>query len=201
MDDAGVADAFYTVLSIGIVLVAAIAVSGVVLSTTGRQGAQAAAALAGYGDSGLSKGLYCFYYKADSGHSDFASGDPDDIVLQRQSLERTDQSIALNFSTIPSTAPPGNGMALWSGYLYIPAAGSYTLELKSSSQAWLWIDGSEAAENNKPATSQTKTFTLALTKGNHQLKLKYFYVDKGTASCSLRWLQGGTFVPVTSFNR
>jgi len=60
MDDSGVADAFYTVLSIGIVLVAAIAVSAVVLSTTTRQGGDAAAQIAGYGEQGLSKGLIAF---------------------------------------------------------------------------------------------------------------------------------------------
>ncbi|HTY89706.1 MAG TPA: PA14 domain-containing protein [Methanocella sp.] len=201
MDDQGVADAFYTVLSIGIVLVAALAVSGVVLSTTSRQGGEAAAQLAGYGDSGLSKGLYCFYYAADSGHSDFTSGDSEDIVFKSLALERTDYSIALNSSSVPASAPSTLGMALWSGYLYVPQAGSYTLELESSSQAWLWIDGDLAADNKKPDNPQSKTFTLTLTKGNHPMKLKFFYPDIGKASCSLKWQHGGAFVPVTSFNR
>lgn len=201
MDDSGVADAFYTLLSIGIVLVAAIAVAGVVLSTTSKQGGEAAAQLAGYGDSGLSKGLYCFYYDADSEHSNFGSGDSDDIVFKSLALERKDVSIALNSSSAPPNAPSTLGTALWSGYLYVPASGSYTFELKSSSQAWVWVDGNMVADNRDPDQPQSKTFTLTLTKGNHPMKLKYFYPDIRTSSCSLKWQQGGSFVPVTSFNR
>ncbi len=201
MDDSGVADAFYTVLSIGIVLVAAIAVAAVVLSTTSKQGGEAAAQLAGYGDSGLSKGLYCFYYAADGVHTDAASGDSDGIVFERLALERTDHSISLDSTTAPPGAPSTLGTALWCGYLCAPEAGSYTLELKSSSQAWLWVDGEAVAENKKPNQPQSKTFTLSLTKGNHPMKLKYFYPDIRTAACSLKWQLDGGFVPITSFSR
>jgi hypothetical protein len=201
MDDSGVADAFYTVLSIGIVLVAAIAVSAVVLSTTTKQGGEAAAQMAGYGEQGLSKGLYCFYYAVDSSHSNLASGDPDDIVLQRLSLERIDSAIALDSSSALDDAPDTMGMALYSGYLYAPESGSYRLELTSSGQAWLWVDGSIAADNRVPLVPQSKAFTLYLSKGNHPLKLKYFYPDIRSASCHLNWEQDGAFVPVRSFNR
>lgn len=201
MDDSGVADAFYTVLSIGIVLVAAIAVSAVVLSTTTKQGGEAAAQIAGYGEQGLSKGLYCFYYEVDSAHSNLASGDPDDIVLQMLSLERIDTTIALDSTSAPDDAPATMGMVLYSGYLYVPESGSYKLELDSAGQAWLWIDGTIVANNRVPVVSQSKTFTLSLTKGNHPLKLKYFYPDIRAASCSFKWEQGGALVPVTSFSR
>lgn len=201
MDDSGVADAFYTVLSIGIVLVAAIAVSGVVLSTTTKQSGDVAAQIAGYGDGGLKKGLYCFYFTADGAQSNITSGDPDAIVLQKLSLESTGDRIALNSTSAPANAPASLGMALWSGYLYVPEAGSYAFELKSAGQAWLWVDGNIAAENRQPRTLQSKTFTLTLAKGNHPVKMKYFYPEIRTASCSLDWKQGGGFVPVRSFNR
>ncbi len=201
MDDSGVADAFYTVLSIGIVLVAAIAVSAVVLSTTTKQGGEAAAQMAGYGEKGLSKGLYCFYYTADGTRSNIASGDPDDIVLKELSLERTDCSIDLDHTSAPSNAPATLGTALWSGYLYVPASGSYKFELKSTGQAWLWIDGNIVADNRASSLSQSKSFTLDLSKGNHPLKLKYFYSDIRIASCHLNWEQGGSLVPVSSFSR
>ncbi len=201
MDDSGVADAFYTVLSIGIVLVAAIAVSAVVLSTTTKQGGEAAAQMAGYGERGLSTGLYCFYYAVDGPRSNIASGDPDDIVLQRLSLERIDSTIALDAASAPRDAPATMGMALYSGYLYVPESGSYTFELKSSGQAWLWIDGTIAADNRVPTIPQSRTFALSLSKGNHPLKLKYFYPDIRMASCHLNREQGGAFVPVSSFSR
>jgi PA14 domain len=201
MDDSGVADAFYTVLSIGIVLVAAIAVSGVVLSTTTRQSGDAAAQIAGYGDGGLKKGLYCFYFAADSAQSNITSGDPDAIVLQKLSLESTGDRIALNSTSAPANTPASLGMALWSGYLYVPETGSYTFELKSAGQAWLWVDGNIVAGNRQSGTLQSKTFALSLAKGNHPVKVKYFYPEIRMASCSLNWKQGGGFVPVRSFNR
>lgn len=194
MDDAGVADAFYTVLSIGIVLVAAIAVAGVVLSTTAKQGGEAAAQIAGYGDGGLKKGLYCFYFEVDGAGSNFSAGDPDAIAPRALSLETTADTIALNASSAPANAPLSSGLALWSGYLYVPETRSYTLERESSGPAWLWVDGTIVA-------SHSKTFTLDLTKGNHPLKMKYYYPDIRAASCSLSWKQDGVFVPVRSFNR
>jgi hypothetical protein len=201
MDDRGVADAFYTVLSIGIVLVAAIAVSGVVLSATTTQGDEAAAQMAGYGDSGLKKGLYCFYYEVDGTRSDAASGDSDSIVFQRLALERAEDVIAMNFSAAPPGAPTSSGAALWSGYLYVPESGSYEFELKSAGQAWLWIDGSLAADNRKPISPQSNRFALYLTKGNHPIKAKYFYPELRMASCSLDWELDGHFVPVNAFYR
>lgn len=201
MDDAGVADALYTVLSIGIVLVAATAVAGVVLSTTSRQAGLADVQLAGYGNPGLSGGLYCFYYEADGEHSDFASCDPDDIAFKRLALETTCASVSLNSTSAPPGAPATDGTALWAGYISIPDTGSYTLELKSNSQAWLWIDGDLAASTGGPGQPAAKAATLTMTAGNHPIKVKYFYRDVRTASCSLAWLQDGASATIASFSR
>jgi hypothetical protein len=201
MDDSGVADAFYTMLSIGIVLVAAIAVSGVVLSATVKQGDDAGARMAELGAGGLKKGLYGFYYAVDGARSDYLSGDPNDIVLQRLALEKADDVIAFNASVAPADAPKPLGTALWSGYLYVPAEGDYMFELESAGQAWLWIDGGLTADNRLPIVPQVKTFTLHLAKGYHPLKAKYFYPDVRLSSCSLYWNQGSQYVPVKSFYR
>ncbi|AFC99540.1 PA14 domain protein [Methanocella conradii HZ254] len=195
MDDSGVADAFYTVLSIGIVLVAAIAISGAVLSMTARQGEEASVAV--ISDGGMKKGIYAFYYAVDAASSDYNSGNPDDIVFQRLAAEKVEGCIAFNSSTAPPGAPVANGAVLWSGYLYVPSEGEYTLELRSEGQAWLWADGKVAS----PSNGQSKLFTLKLTGGYHPVKAKYFYRDLGTASCSLWWYQGGLRVPVTALYR
>lgn len=201
MDDSGVADAFYTVLSIGIVLVAALAVSGVVLSATMGQGKDADARLADFGAGGMKKGLYSFFYAVDGANSDYLSGDPDDVVLRRLSLEEVDGAIAFNASTAPPSAPGTMGAVIWSGYVYVPLDGSYTFELRSTGGSWLWVDGCIVAENRLPLAPQVKTFILYLTKGYHPLKAKYFYPEQRLASCSLSWQQGGRMVPVSSFYR
>jgi hypothetical protein len=195
MDDSGVADAFYTVLSIGIVLVAAIAISGVVLSATMKQGNEAGAQMAGM-DGGMEKGLYCFYYAVDDDVGNYLSGDPDDIVLRRLTGECVTDAMVYN-----SSAGGSSGAVLWSGYLYVPSDGSYTFVLRSTGQAWAWLDGGLAGDNRLPLVQQMKTFTLELSKGYHPFKAKYFYSDAHTASCSLSWGQGSGSVPVRSFYR
>ena len=77
-DDRGIADAFYTVLSAGIVLLAGLAISSVVLNTATHQGQAVADRLDAPGGTGLKKGLYTFYYAAGQS-ADFTSADPDRI--------------------------------------------------------------------------------------------------------------------------
>ncbi len=196
MDDSGVADAFYTVLSIAIVMTAAIAVSGVVLSTATRQGNEAGAQVASFGNDGMQKGLYALYYAVDTQRSDYSSGDPNGIVLKKLVLEKTDGTIALNASSLPPGAPATQGVVLWSGYCYAKAAGNYVFELKSMSQAWLWIDGELVASNVGPGFSSPKTVTLHMETGYHTIKLKFFYPEAGLAFCTLSWQQGSQMVPV-----
>ncbi|HTX44386.1 MAG TPA: PA14 domain-containing protein [Methanocella sp.] len=195
MDDSGVADAFYTVLSIGIVLVAALAVSGVVLSSV-EQGRDPGLADLG----GMEKGLYSFYYAVDGPRSDYLSGDPDDIVPERLSREGADEAVAFNASVAPS-APGAMAAVLWSGFLYVPSDGAYELQLSSAGQAWVWVDGVIVAANRDPAVVQVSPFTLQLSRGYHPFKAKYFYPELRLASCSLSWKQGGRMVTVGSFYR
>jgi hypothetical protein len=201
MDDSGVADAFYTVLSIGIVLVAALAVSGVVLSATVGQGKDADARLADFGAGGMKEGLYSFYYAVDTSRSDYLSGDPDDIVLKRLASEGADKAIAFNASTAPPSAPGTMGALIWSGFLYVPADDNCEFELSSPGAAWLWVDGSMVAGNHFSDKVQSKKLALKLSKGYHAFKAKYFYPELRSASCSLSWKQGGRMVPVMSFYR
>ncbi len=198
MDDTGIADAFYTVLSIGIVLVAALAVSGVVLSSV-EQGRGAADRLAGQG--GVKPGLYSFYYAVDGPRSDLKSGDASDIVLKRLACEGVDGAIAFNASAAPPAAPLAMGAVIWSGYLYAPSDGDYMLRLSGNGAAWLWVDGDMAAGGRFSENGRPKELELKLSKGRHAFKAKYVYQDLSSASCSLSWKQGRDFVPVRPFYR
>ena len=201
MDDSGVADAFYTALSIGIVLVAAIAVSGIVLSVTTKQGDEAGARMADFGAGGMQKGVYGFYYTVDGTQGDLSSGDPDDIVLRKPALEAVEDEVSFGPGTARPGVPQAMGAIIWSGYLFVPSDGDYDLELDSYGQSWLWMDGTMIADNPLPGVQREVAFTLRLAKGCHPLKAKYFYPDVRQASFGLYWREGGRFVTAMPFYR
>ncbi len=201
MDNTGIADAFYTVLSVGIVLVAALAVSSVVLSATAGQGKEAGERLADFGAGGMKPGLYSFYYTVDDARSNHTSGDPADIVPGRLASEGTDDTVNFNAGTTPPSAPGTMGAVIWSGYLYAPEGGVYEFELSSVGPAWGGVDGSLVAGSGFSEAPRSERFALELPKGNHAFKAKYFYPELSAASCSLSWKQGEGVETVGSFYR
>jgi hypothetical protein len=98
-DDRGIADAFYTVLSTGIVLLAGLAIASVVLNAAAHQGQAVADRLDAPG-AGYQKGLYAFYYTADKS-ADFSSADPCRIPPGGYVTLRTEPGIALSKSGLP----------------------------------------------------------------------------------------------------
>ena len=203
-DDRGIADAMYTMMSVAIVMMLAIAVSGVVLSTTMKQGKDVSSRVAAYDTGGMRKGACAFYFAVDAASSDFASSDPNAIVLKSSAGETYDTSVAFNVASAPAKAPRSDGCIIWSGYVYAPADGSYVFQLASSSGSWLWVDDSPAIDNHGLHGLQTiKSSGIALTKGYHLVKVRYFYRDLQSASCALSWDSGhaGTFEPVTELCR
>jgi hypothetical protein len=201
MDDSGVADAFYTLLSIAIVLVAAIAVSGVVLSSTMKQGKDVGDRISSFGDTVMKKGLYGFYYAIDADRSDFSSADPNDIVLRKLISERADTVISFNKSSAPKAMPVTNGAVIWSGYLNIPADRDYVLELSGSGRIWLWLDDKLLEYGSFSGAEPSMTFTLHLTKGYRPLKIKFAYQSLNTANCNLSWQYDGHMDPINTFLR
>jgi hypothetical protein len=191
MDDKGVADAMYTVMSVAIVMVLAIAVSGVVLSTTMKQSDDVNSQVTAYDAGGMRKGACVFYYTVDALASDFSSGDPNDIVLKSSEGERTDLSVAFSAANAPDNAPGNDGCVIWSGYVYAPSDGTYMFQLASSDGSWLWVDGSQAIDNHGQHGMQAiKSSGIQLTKGYHTVKVRYFYRSIQAASCTLSWDSG-----------
>lgn len=200
MDDSGIADAFYTVLSVGMVLLAGIAISSAVLSMASGEGKKAADRMAAFDDGGMKKGLYGFYYEMDAPSSNLSSADPADIYLKRLASERTDEAIAFNQAS--SDVPIDNGNIIWTGYLYVPKDGNYTFELSSTDGSWLWIDGIQAIDNHGlHGTAPKLSATVRLTPGYHPVKVRYFYRSLKTASCNLRWDASGKMQTVNGLYR
>ena len=123
-DDRGIADAMYTMMSVAIVMILAIAVSGVVLSTTMKQGTAVSSQVSAYDTEGMRKGISALYFAVDPAVSDFASGDPNQIVLKSSGGENIDKTIAFSPASAPGTAPGEDGCVIWTGYVYAPADGT-----------------------------------------------------------------------------
>jgi len=203
-DDRGIADAMYTMMSIAIVMMLALAVSGVVLSTTMKQGKDVSAKVAAYDTGGMRKGACAFYFAVDAAGSDLASSDPNAIVLKSSAGETYDQSIDLNAASAPAKAPRGDGCVIWSGYVYAPADSSYVFRLASSDGSWLWVDDTLAIDNHgRHGLQAINSASITLTKGYHLVKVRYFYRDLQSASCTLSWDSGhaGSFETVTGLCR
>ena len=182
-DETAVADAFYTVLSAGIVVLAGLAISAVVLGMAGQQGKTIAGQTGGIGDAGMEKGLYAFYYTTEVS-GDLSSSDPDRFLPGDYLCTRTDPGISLDSSSLPENAPASGGMAVWAGYVSVREPGDYTFRLESADGSWLWVDGSLIAENHGVHPSGTVySGPVHLSAGCHVIKAKYFYTYADSASC------------------
>lgn len=176
MDDQGISDAFYTVMSLGIVVLAGILIGSIVLSFAGTQGKAEEDRLKGLQDPSLERGISAFYYTMDPAKSDLSSADPNKIPPDRDIEYRTDDSVSVDSSTLPRGAPGSNGLVIWTGYSTVPGEGDYTFSLASAGGAWLWIDGTLIADNhgNHPQAS-VNSAPLHLAAGQHKIKARYFY--------------------------
>lgn len=201
MDDSGVADAFYTLLSISMVIVMGLAISSIILSVTSQTSNDASSRLAEYSSSAMKKGLYVFYYAIDMGQSDLSSADPNDIQLKTLEYRGVDEKICL-VNNRPKESAGEYGSVIWAGYIYVPASGEYRFELKSIGGSWAWVDGQLLIDSHGThALSTVQGSPVYLKEGYHPLKLKYFYMDGNEATCELSWDVKGTMSPVDTFYR
>lgn len=191
MDDNAISDAMSTVLSIAIVVMAGLAISGAVLAVTGSQGKAAAEKLDGVGDAGFEKGLNGFYYTLDPA-SERSSSDPNKILPDHFVEKRTDNSISLKVAELPEGSPDSYGLTVWTGYVSVPADNDYTFYLSSVGGAWLWVDGKQIIDNHGEHDLQTaRSPPVNLKAGMHPVKVKYFYISQATSSCKVTWSAGG----------
>lgn len=202
LNDSGIADAFYTIMAVTVVVIMGIVVSGVVLSVTAKQGSDASDMLSGISSAGMKNGIYGFYYTIDSANSDLSSSDPGDIILKSLSAERIDNLINIPAEDRPSNTPDADGSILWTGYLYVPEDGSYKFELKSRDGSWLWIDGSLKIDNHGlHALKSVQSSEIPLSRGYHPVKVFYFYRSLKDACCVLSWDGTGLMAPVDTLCR
>ncbi|OPY26866.1 MAG: PA14 domain protein [Methanocella sp. PtaU1.Bin125] len=192
-NDSAISEAFYTVLSAGIVVLAGLAISAIVLGMAGQQSKAVAEQAAGIGGAGMTKGLLAFYYTVDAS-GDLPSSDPDRILPGNFILTRTDPGISLDRSSLPGNMPASGGMVVWAGYMSIPEPGEYTFRLESSDGSWLWVDGALVADNHGIHPScAAYSAPVYLSAGCHAIKAKCFYTNADCASCRVSIGTGGTW--------
>jgi hypothetical protein len=185
VDDRGIADAFYTVISAGIVLLAGLAISSLVLNSAMHQGQAVADRLDAVDSTGLKKGLYTFYYTVGPS-ADLTSADPGRIPPGSFIAMRPEPSVALSKTSLPSGAPASAGMAIWAGYIYVDRAGDYAFKLESVDGSWLWMDGALIADNHGiHQKNAVYSATVHLEAGRHTVKARYFYTDTENAWCNV----------------
>ncbi len=81
---------------------------------------------------------------------------------------------------------------LWTGFIYIPVAGTYTFETHSGDGSKLYIDvpysnnATPVVNNDFSHQPQTRTGTKTLTQGYHTIAITHFQ-NSGTSEMILRW--------------
>jgi hypothetical protein len=77
------------------------------------------------------------------------------------------------------TNAPDHSSVIWEGYLYAPRDGSYRFSASSDDGSWIYIDDVLVVDNGGRHPPVLVKKTIALTRGNHRLTVKYFDAGGG----------------------
>ncbi|MBE6382861.1 MAG: hypothetical protein E7049_07620 [Lentisphaerae bacterium] len=80
--------------------------------------------------------------------------------------------------------------AVLEGALLVQSAGRYTLTLTSDDGSALWIDGAKVLDNAGVHSMSSKTVSVPLSEGLHDLRIEYFE-NAGGAGLRLEWAKDG----------
>ena len=101
------------------------------------------------------------------------------VVFRNRHWRKIDASLVDDFA------------ATFEGFLRVDVAGEYTLRMRSSDGALLWLDGELVMENRGVHAVTSVSVTLQLSAGLHDLKIHYFeHVSKATLK--LEWKLPGS---------
>ena len=68
----------------------------------------------------------------------------------------------------------GTSSADWEGYLFAPKDGAYRFSISSDDGSWVYVDETLVVDNGGVHPNRRAEGDVALTKGRHRLRLKYF---------------------------
>ena len=103
----------------------------------------------------------------------------DDVTAGRQLSSGVEEQIVLGLSRSPTARLETDFIVEWKGYLRIDADGTYNLATLSDDGSWLWIDEKLVVDNGGRHNAAVKTAHVALTKGLHRIRVRYFQTRSG----------------------
>ena len=106
------------------------------------------------------------------------------------------------FDTSVSGVTRDYGM-VWDGILDIPEAGDWTFSTSSDDGSVLWINGQQVVDNDGLHGSQTRSGTINLPAGQHDIRVAYFQ-GGGGQHVSVNWQGPGVSnqrIPTSSISR
>ena len=133
--------------------------------------------------------LIGYYYRLNkTAMGDGNAVNPNDVKFSELVFTRRDKSIFFDWSD----GGPDDNLTdyfgvVWEGKLKVVENGSYTFTLTSDDGSWLWIDGNLIINNGGLHGAQSKSNTIYLTKGFHDVKVM-MYEWEGSAVCKLTWM-------------
>jgi lysophospholipase L1-like esterase len=106
-------------------------------------------------------------------------------------LVRVERQINLDFMTAASASLPQQQFSVeWSGWLRIDRDGQYAFDLRSDDGSTLELDGHLVVDANGTAFPTTRSATVAMTRGLHQIRLRFVQTE-GTYEFYAYWTPPG----------
>lgn len=137
------------------------------------------AAFDGIGD------LAADYFAISAGTTSLDQIDFSRVPTDRQLVDRVDVG-----SSGAAAAGRGPVAARYQGAVQVEDAGTYTFHLSTTDGARLYIDGTLVIDGNAVRAARELSATVTLTRGAHQVELRWFATD-GSASVDLDWSGAG----------
>src|SRR5438132_12618737 len=109
----------------------------------------------------------------------------------RPALVRVERQINLDFMTADSASLPQQEFSVeWSGWLRTDRDGQYAFALRSDDSSTLEIDGHVVVDNGGVFFPPSRPATVAMTRGLHQIRLRFLQTD-GVYEFSASWTPPG----------
>jgi hypothetical protein len=115
----------------------------------------------------------------------------------RPTVVRVERQINLDFMTAASPSFPQQDFSVeWSGWLRTDRDGQYAFELRSDDSSTLELDGHLVVDAGGVSFPTTRAATIALTRGLHQIRMRFLQRD-GTYEFYAYWTPPGETDPST----